>query len=261
MIEINKNKLVYHTKENLQKLYDLLMLRVKNKNNNLFEDMIIIIIYIFIPVCFKLIFSIKYKTSFIIFSSLYFSFSIFYHFFKLLQKCYQKKKRNYKQFYINKEIDKNDIRKNIKNSKNKIVQNEVNKHKTIFSSVFHNIFFFIVKIFLSILFTKHFFSEIGNKLDSSSKKGWIKLFIPLYICYIPIIGFSILHLISYNKILKHRLCILTCTFIPILLCFFISSVLFPLILEERLKLSAYSIPILCFIGTIFVVIHNYYLHK
>jgi hypothetical protein len=261
MIEINKNKLVYHTKENLQKLYDLLMLRVKNKNNNLFEDMIIIIIYIFIPVCFKLIFSIKYKTSFIIFSSLYFSFSIFYHFFKLLQKCYQKKKRNYKQFYINKEIDKNDIRKNIKNSKNKIVQNEVNKHKTIFSSVFHNIFFFIVKIFLSILFTKHFFSEIGNKLDSSSKKGWIKLFIPLYICYIPIIGFSILHLISYNKILKHRLCILTCTFIPILLCFFISSVLFPLILEERIKLSAYSIPILCFIGTIFVVIHNYYLHK
>ena len=259
MIDINKNKLVCHTNENLQKLYDLLMLRVKNKNNNLFEEIIIIIIYLFIPVFFKQIFSITYKTSFIIFSILYFSFSIFYHLFKLLYKYYQKKKRNIKQFYINQEINKNSIRKNLKNSKNKIVQNEVKKHTTFFSSFFHNFFFFLEKIFLSFLFTKHFFCEIGNKLDSSSKKGWIKLFIPFYICYIPIIGFSILHLISYNKILKNRIWILISTFIPILLCFFISSILFPLILEERLKLSPYSIPILCFIGTIFVVIHNYHL--
>ena len=49
MIDINKNKLVCHKNENLQKLYDLLMLRVKSKNNNLFEEMIIIIIYLFIP--------------------------------------------------------------------------------------------------------------------------------------------------------------------------------------------------------------------
>ena len=101
MIDINKNKLVCHKNENLQKLYDLLMLRVKSKNNNLFEEMIIIIIYLFIPVFFKQFFSITYKTSFIIFSILYFSFSIFLHTFKLLYKCYQKKKRNNKQFYIN----------------------------------------------------------------------------------------------------------------------------------------------------------------
>ena len=135
------------------------------------------------------------------------------------------------------------------------IQNYSKNNKTYISEIFMNITFFIVKGFLLFLFIIYF-SQIGEKLDDPIKGcSWIYLFIPMFICFIPLLLYSILHCISLYKIFKGKIWIIIITIIPCNFSFIINSVLIPMILDNRISITYYVIPIIYSIGTLFFGIH------
>ena len=251
IIEGCKSNMICANDDNIKSLFKKLSLRTKYYKNDIFEKCLILIIVFFIPIILKIIVFPKYKykkffsiCSLIIFGIIFFSSLIQLIIIKLKSYC-QMKKNNLKYF-----LEKYPLKEKIIG-----IKNYTKKNKTCISEIFMNITFFIVKGFLFFLFIIYF-SQIGDKLDDPiNGSSWIYLFIPMYICFIPLLLYSILHCISLYKIFKGKIWIIIITIIPCNFSFIINSVLIPMILDNRISITYYSIPIIFSIGTLFFGIH------
>ena len=147
-----------------------------------------------------------------------------------------------------KEINVNMMNENAIYERNK-------KLKSKLSGTFLNICFLFVKIILEILFIIYL-TRIGEKFDDpNSSCSWSILFIPGYLCSLPVFLFCILHCLSLYRIFKGKVWLPILTVIPCLLTFIINSAMIPLKLDKKISVHQSIIPILFTIGTIFLIIH------
>ena len=251
IIEGCKSNMVCANDDNIKSLSKKLSLRTKYYKSDIFEKCLILIILFLIPIGLKIIIfrKCKYKKFFIICSSIIFGIIFFSSLIKLiiikLKSYFQMKKNNIKYFLKKYPLNENIIE----------IQNYSKNNKTCVSEIFMNVAFFIVKGFLLFLFIIYF-SQIGEKLDDPIKGcSWIYLFIPMFICFIPLIVYSIIHCISLYKLFKGKIWIIIFTIIPCNFSFIINSVLIPMILDNRISITYYVIPIIYSIGTLFFGIH------
>ena len=150
---------------------------------------------------------------------------------------------------------------NINNMNENDIYERNKKMKSKLGGTFLNISFVFVKIVLEILFIIYL-ARIGEKFDDpNSSCSWTILFIPFYLCSIPVILFCILHCCSLYRIFKGKVWLPVLTVIPCLLTFIINCIMIPLKLDKKISLHQSFIPILFTIGTIFLIIHLIILRK
>jgi hypothetical protein len=124
-----------------------------------------------------------------------------------------------------------------------------------------DISFLLVKVVLEILFIIYL-TRIGEKFDDPNTScSWTILFIPFYLCLIPVLLFCVLHCLSLYRIFKEKVWIPILTATPCLLSFIINCVLIPLKLDKKISLHQSIIPIIFVIGTIFLIVHLIILNK
>jgi hypothetical protein len=251
VINSYKNRMKYAIDKNIDNLCKKLKLKALYYENNNFEDYLQGIIVFFIPIAVKIIIFKKISNKTILFiSSLLFYGIMFiksflnYIIIKVNQNS-QSKRNNL--FYYEKKYPGNNgvslIKKNIQNFSSPISEGYMN-----FSS-----FFF--KIFFGILFVLYF-NQIGQKLDDPIKGcSWKILFIPIYISFGPIIAFAIIHCISLYSYFKAKIWFLIITIFLSIIAFIANGIAIPMLLEKRIEISPYIIPILFFSGTFFLGIH------
>ena len=251
VINSYKNRMKYAIDKNIDNLCKKLKLKALYYENNNFEDYLQGIIVFFIPIAVKIIIFKKISNKTILFiSSLLFYGIMFiksflnYIIIKVNQNS-QSKRNNL--FYYEKKYPGNNgvslIKKNIQNFSSPISEGYMN-----FSS-----FFF--KIFFGILFVLYF-NQIGEKLDDPIKGcSWKILFIPIYISFAPIIAFAIIHCISLYFYFKTKIWFLMMTIFFCIITFVANGIAIPMLLEKRIEISPYVIPILFFSGTFFLGIH------
>ena len=251
VINTYKNKMKYAIDTNINKLCKKLKLKALYYENNSFEDYLEGLIVFFVPIALKVIIFKKISNKTILFiSSLLFYGIMFiksiinYIIIKIKQK-FQSNKNNL--HYFEKKYPGNNgvslIKKNIQN------------FSSIISEGYMNFSFFFLKIFFGILFVLYF-NQIGEKLDDPIKGcSWKILFIPIYISFAPIIAFSIIHCISLYSYFKGKTWFLIFTLFPCIIAFIANGIAIPMLLEKRIEISPYIIPILFFSGTFFLGIH------
>ena len=250
IIEDNINKIKFSTHENMQKFKKKLKLRIKYYKHNIFENLIKGIFVFLSPIFIKTIIfqNTTFETIFAISSTLFYGLNFFndlYIFIKLkIGHCKRKKKP------ISYYLEKYPLIEKITEIK------EINKkYRSTCSENCLSIAFFIGKLFFGLLFVVYF-SQIGEKLDNPKNgDSWFLLFIPFYIFFIPLIGYSILHTISLYPIFKKQIWLIIITIFPCNFAFVINSILLPLALEKKINVTPYLIPIFFFIGTLFLFFH------
>ena len=220
IIEGCKSNMVCANDDNIKSLSKKLSLRTKYYKSDIFEKCLILIILFLIPIGLKIIIfrKCKYKKFFIICSSIIFGIIFFSSLIKLIiikLKSYFQMKKNNIKYFLK----KYPLNENIIE-----IQNYSKNNKTCVSEIFMNVAFFY-------------------------------LFIPMFICFIPLLLYSILHCISLYKIFKGKIWIIIFTIIPCNFSFIINSVLIPMILDNRISITYYVIPIIYSIGTLFFGIH------
>ena len=257
IIEGCKSNMRCANDDNIKSLSKKLNLRTKYYKNDIFEKCLILIIIFLFPIGLKIIIfrKCKYKKFFSICSLIIFGIMFLSSLIELiivkLKSYFQMKKNNLKYFSEKYPLNEKIIE----------IQNYSKNNKTYISEIFMNIAFFIVKGFLFFLFIIYF-SQIGDKLDDPIKgSSWIYLFIPMFICFIPLIVYSIIHCISLYKLFKGKIWIIIFTIIPCNFSFMINSFLIPMILDNRISITYYSIPIIFSIGTLFFGIHIKYVNS
>ena len=133
----------------------------------------------------------------------------------------------------------------------------IEKYKSTLSETALNFLFFLGKLLIGFLFIVYF-SEIGGKIDDPvNGNSWITLFIPFYIMFVPLIGYTILHLCSLVTLFKGKMWFVALSIIPCTLSFITNSILIPLRMENRIGISAYWFPGLFTAGTVFLALHMF----
>ena len=236
---------------NIQNLLKKLNLIIKYYKNDIFEKYLQLIIIFYIPVAIKIIVFEKsqFKRIFTIYSSIFFLIMILKSLFKCIiikiKSHYQMRNNNLK--YYNEQYPLN--------TKILDISKYSRQNKSFISEIFMIITSFLIKGFLYILCILYF-SQIGDKLDDPINGcSWVILFIPIFILFVPIIVYSILHCISLSKIFLGKIWIVIITCIPCILSFQINSILIPMILDNRISINYYYIPFLNIFGTIMFGIH------
>ena len=216
VINTYKNKMKYAIDTNINKLCKKLKLKALYYENNTFEDYLQGIIVFFIPIALKVI---------------------------IFKKISNKNNLHYFE------------RKYPGNNGVSLIKKNIQNFSSIISEGYMNFSFFFLKIFFGILFVLYF-NQIGEKLDDPIKGcSWKILFIPIYISFAPIIAFSIIHCISLYSYFKGKTWFLIFTLFPCIIAFIANGIAIPMLLEKRIEISPYIIPILFFSGTFFLGIH------
>ena len=250
IIEENKSKIKFPNQDNMKKFKKKLKLRIKYYKNIIFENLVKGIFVFLSPIFIKTIIfqNTTFELIFAISSTLFYGVNFFndlYIFIKLkIGHCKRKKKST--PYYL----EKYPLVQNISEIK------ETNKkYRSSCSENSLSVAFFIGKLFFGFLFITYF-SQIGLKLDNPKNgDSWFLLFIPFYIFFIPMIGYSILHTISLYPIYKKKIWLLILTIFPCNFAFIINSILLPLALEKKINVTPYLIPIFFFIATLFLFLH------
>lgn len=206
IVETNKSKIICATGKNIEKLCSKIRLRSKYCRHTVFENWLKGIIIFFVPFILKLTIFIKSNCIEFFFAAS----SLFYivtfcselgKFIKIKWKTRHDRLSYYKKNYPN-HPKLNDIVKTLENN------------KTILSEPVLNFFFFLGKMIVGFLFIVYF-SQIGAKLNNNANgSSWVVLFIPFYILYIPLIGYTFLHCCSLASAFKKDLWKVIVTIIP-----------------------------------------------
>ena len=248
---INKKKMKYAIESNIKNLSKKLRMKSQYYEHTFFKDLLIGIILFFIPLALKVIFFKKLTNRFVFLISSLFFYGIMFmkSLLKIIilktKKRFQTKTNNVN--YYEKKYPRNEgvylIKQNIQN------------FSSIFSENYMNFSYFFCKFFFGLLFILYF-TQIGEKIDDPIKGcSWKILFIPIYILYGPILAYTIIHLISVYSYFKAKIIILFFTVFPSIFAFMLNGILIPMILEKRIEVSPYIIPISFFGGTLFLGIH------
>ena len=275
-----KGSIKCYTKGRAEQFRNTLKLQEKNFSHSYFENFLFSVMLYLFPILLKLIFfkNLSFKVIFCITAVLYYGYDIIYEIIKFFYVLNQRRKYN-KEFLndgknsyksINIIIDNMNNSMNINEDNNVIIgEKEINvnmmnenaiyernkKLKSKLSGTFLNICFLFVKIILEILFIIYL-TRIGEKFDDpNSSCSWSILFIPVYLCSLPVFLFCILHCLSLYRIFKGKVWLPILTVIPCLLTFIINSAMIPLKLDKKISVHQSIIPILFTIGTIFLIIH------
>ena len=132
--------------------------------------------------------------------------------------------------------------------------------KSILGENYLNIAFMVTKCILKVLFILYF-TKIGEKLDDKANSfSWVIIFVPCYICFLPILLFCILHCFSIYSIVGSKIPIFIITISLTYLFFFTNSIIIPLKLENKINFQLYLIAILFAFGTLFLILHLWFLH-
>ena len=275
-----KGSIKCYTKERAAQFRNTLKLQEKNFSHSYFENFLISVMLYLFPILLKLIFfkNLSFKVIFCITAVLYYGYGILFEIIKFFYVLKQRKKYN-KEFLkegknsyksIDIIVDNMNNSVNINDDNNVIIgEKEINintmnenaiyernkKMKSKLNGTFLNISFVFIKIILEILFIIYL-TRIGEKFDDpNSSCSWSILFIPVYLCSLPVILFCILHCLSLYSIFKEKIWLAILTVIPCLLTFIVNSVMIPLRLDKKISIHQSFIPILFTIGTIFLIIH------
>jgi len=288
LINDKKNSIKLFSKERAKQFRKTLKLQEKNYNNNYFEKFLFnVMLYIF-PILLKLIVfkNLGFKIIFCLVAVIFYGYDILSEIFKFF--CKIKKQRKYNKELLNDIKNKNkyqslevvaDIHNNSTNINEdnnvslreiEIVNNCIDentiyernkKMKSKFGEISFHIAFLLVKVVLEILFIIYV-TRIGEKFDDMNAScSWTILFIPFYLCSLPVLLFCILHCLSLYKIFKKKIYIPILTVTPCLLSFIINCVIIPLKLDGKISLHEAVIPIIFLIGTIFLIVHLLILKK
>ena len=249
----NKNKIKNPSKENLKAICKKLRLRTKYCKHNVFENCVQGIIIFFVPVFLKItVFKDStYHTIFLTASSLFYGSLFVTNMIKILRKKCKKSKQY--------ECNNIDYFKKKYPLNPKVIEiaKTIEKYKSTLSETALNFLFFIGKLLIGFLFIVYF-SEIGGKIDDPvNGNSWITLFIPFYIMFVPLIGYTILHLCSLVTLFKGKMWFVALSIIPCTLSFITNSILIPLRMENRIGISAYWFPGLFTVGTVFLALHMF----
>jgi hypothetical protein len=275
-----KGSIKCYTKGRAAQFRNTLKLHEKNFSDTYFENFLFSVLLYLFPILLKLIFfkNLGFKIIFCITAVLYYGYDILHEIIKFFYVLKQKRKYN-KEFLIDSKnsyksinvvVDNMNNTMNLNEDNNVIIgEKEINfntmnenaiyernkKMKSKLSGMFLNISFVFVKIVLEILFIIYL-TRIGEKFDDpNSSCSWSILFIPVYLCSLPIILFCILHCLSLYRIFKGKVLFPILTVIPCMLTFIVNSVMIPLKLDKKISLHQSFIPIIFTIGTIFLIIH------
>ena len=283
-----KNSIKCYTKERAKQFRKTLKLQEKNFSHNYFENFLFNVLLYLFPILLKLIFfkNLGFKVIFCIVAVLFYGYDIIFEVIKFFCKKRQKRKYNNELLYDEKNKNKyksiNVVVDNPNNSMNLNEDNNVslgeieininsmnenaiyerNKKMTSkYGETSFDISFLLVKVVLEILFIIYL-TRIGEKFDDPNTScSWTILFIPFYLCLIPVVLFCVLHCLSLYKIFKEKVWIPILTATPCLLSFIINCVLIPLKLDKKISLHQSIIPIIFVIGTIFLIVHLIILNK
>lgn len=195
IVNSNKQKMIGVTENNIKKMFKKLKLKAKYCKHNVFENCLHGIIMFFIPFFLKLTFFQEqlYSRVFLIASALFYIATFVS---ELVKFIYIKARSGKRKFAYYK-------RKYPLNQKISMIEENLKKHGSFFSEKALNLFYFLSKLAFGFLFVIYF-TQIGCKIDESDDSAsWVTLFIPVYLLYVPMIGFSILHFCSLGPIFKN----------------------------------------------------------
>ena len=283
LIEERKKNFKCYNNERMEKILEILKLQGRHFKNTYFEQLLITILLVFIPILIKsFIFrKIAFKVIFSVSATLFYGYDIIFELIKIIikmrkQSIYNKELKNKKKENcynsINNMESSNSQENNVQdnnitledidiNINDNYIYERNNKMKSIISENYLNISFLVMKSFMGILFILYF-TRIGEKLDDkASSTTWIILFIPCYISFFPILLFCIFHSLSLYTIFKGKIWIPIITLFPSYFVFVANCVIIPLKLDNKINFREYYITIFFIIGTIFLIIHLTILNK
>lgn len=287
LIEERKKMIQCYNNERKRKIIKIFKLQGKHFKNSYFENLLITILLFLFPIIIKnVIFkSLSFKEILCVSACLFYGYTIIYELIYLIIKT--KKRREYNTQLLsnknnlyksvdggeniyNQENDKNeqdnnnvsleDIDINITTNDNALYERNI-KLKSKIGNNYLNISFLVIKI-LSAIFFIIYFTSIGEKLDDkTSSRTWTVLFIPFYICFLPILLFCILHCLSLYSTFKDKIYIPILTLFPCFFVFVANCVIIPLKLDNKITFHETFITVFFIIGTIFLFIHLMILNK
>jgi len=288
LISDRKNSIKCYTKERAKQFRKTLKLQEKNFSHSYFENFLFnVLLYIF-PILLKLILfkNLGFKVIFCFVAVVFYGYDIIFDLIKFFFKKRQKRKFNnellkddknknkYKSINIiidnpNNSLNLNEdnnvslgeIEININNMNENTIYERNKKMTSKFGETSFDISFLIIKLVLEILFIIYE-TRIGEKFDDpNSSCSWTLLFIPFYLCLLPVLLFCILHCLSLTRVFKEKVWLPILTVIPCLLSFTVNCVIIPLKLDKKVSLHDSVIPIIFLIGTIFLIVHLLVLRK
>ena len=265
LVKKKQKKIKIYNEQNIRNFIKNLKLQIGQMKNKKFEKITTSILLIFCPFLLKILLFQKmgYKGTFTLSSALFYCYILMSSIIKIVVKCY-------KRFQLKKMLDSIPPIRNINNntqSSETLNNNEIElceknvELRNPFSETVLNITFFIGKVLLGILFIAYFLN-IGEKLDNEiGSCSWIVLFIPCYICILPILLYYVLHILSLYSVFGSYIIIPILTLFPTVFGFAINFVILPLKLENRTSVNPYIIPAFFIIATIFLGVHLLVLRK
>ena len=269
-VKEKKNSFKFYTKEREDQIVKVLKLQGRYYKNSFYENTLISIILIFSPFVIKIFFfdDMSYKSIFSISTSLFYGLNMLYDLYKIIMKKIRQKK--YNQELLNNKIqtenssieipDSTNNNSNSLENNNKKIYERNKKMKSILGENYLNIAFMVTKCILKVLFILYF-TKIGEKLDDKANSfSWVIIFVPCYICFLPILLFCILHCFSIYSIVGSKIPIFIITISLTYLFFFTNSIIIPLKLENKINFQLYLIAILFAFGTLFLILHLWFLH-
>ena len=288
LINDRKNSIKCFTKERAKKFRKTLKLQEKTFSHNYFENFLFnVLLYIF-PILLKLVLfkNLGFKVIFCIVAVVFYGYDIIFDLFKFF--CKNRQKRKYNNELLNDEKNKNnyksinvivdnpnnsmnlnddnnvslgEIEININNMNENTIYERNKKMTSKYGEKSFDISFLIVKIILEILFIIYL-TRIGEKFDDPNAScSWTILFIPFYLCLLPVLLFCVLHCLSLYRIFKDKVWLPILTALPCLLSLIVNCVIIPLKLDKKISLHESVIPIVFVIGTIFLIVHLLILKK
>lgn len=279
LISDKKKYFKCYTKENSDRLYKSLKLQGRHFKNTKFKNLLKSILLLLFPIIIKtaIFKNVGYKEIFSVTASLFYGYNFIFDFIQLIIR--RKKQCKYKDKlileslnnpYISLDAFENNNHSNLQennennnlslddidiNANDNAIYERNSKMRSKLGEVYLNISFMVIKIILGVLFIIYF-GTIGEKLDGNKNScTWIVLFIPFYICILPTLLFSILHIFSLRPIFKENIWKVVITILPCLLTFIPNCVIIPLKLENRININSYFITIFFSVGTIFFLLH------
>ena len=286
LISDRKNNFKCYTKERVSKFKKALKLQEKTFSHNYFEQFLFNVLLYILPILVKLVIlkNSEFKIIFCIFAVLFYGYDIIFGIIQFIFLLRQRRKYNnellkeeknnlYKSVNViidnqnntnineDNNVSLGEIEININNMNENYIYERNKKMKSKWGQIYLDISYLSVKLILEVLFIIYF-TRIGEKLDDpNSSCSWSLLFIPCYLCFLPVLFFCILHILSLHRIFKNKIWIPILTIFPCFLTFVINCIIIPLKLDKKISLHHAFVPIFFGIGTIFFIIHLLILKK
>ena len=287
LLEERKRSIKCYNVERAKRISKILKLQGKHFKNTYFENLLITILLVFLPIIIKnyIFTKINYKTIFSVSASLFYGYDCIFLLINIIIKT--RKRRIYNRDLIKKNINNsyNSISNADNNNNNQekqenneqdnnvsledidinvndnVIYERNRKMTTIIGEFYLNIAFLILKTFLGILFIIYF-TKVGEKLDDkTSATSWVILFIPCYILFLPVLLFCIFHCLALYSQFKKKIWIPIVTIFSCFFTFVANSVIIPLKLDNKITLHETFVTSFFGIGTIFLLIHLYIINK